>query len=209
MISGPLQIRAPHLPVLATQAWNFLVHPLAAWQALGGATRAWYRPLIFYVLPLALLPALGWALGTAYFPIADSIASNPVAQASGISFVAAMFALVVKIVVLYLTSVVLLAIAIFLVSPIYRVTTDWTRTVEVAAYGSTPLLLAGALMLWPILIVVSLAAPMPSCYLVYLGLQIRLGCRHGEAIGLVAVAMVLAIVMSLFLGAAMGALGFL
>ena len=196
-----------NLYLLAARAWNFLTRPQSAWQSLGPPPGAWYLPLLYYVLPLALLPALGWALGTAYFPIADSTAINPVAQPSGIAFIAALFELVSKTALLYLISVVLLATAIFCVSPMYRVARDWTRSVEIAAYGSTPMLLAGVLLLWQILIVVSLVAFIPSCYVVYLGLQIRLACHHDAAIGFVAVAMVVAILVSMLFGALMGALG--
>ena len=112
-------------------------------------------------------------------------------------------------VALSVLSVALLAFAFYLISPMYRLERRWSRAVEVAAYGSTPVLLAGVLMVLPVLVMVSVVAMLHSFFLYYLGVQKLLGCRRSEAAEFLAVACLLTAIASLGLGAGGGALGVL
>lgn len=146
-------------------------------------------------------------MGTAIFPITDSIASVATVSSTWAGQIGYILLSVAKTVLLCVVSVVLLAGGIFCIAPIYRPARNWKAAVEVAAYGSSPVLLAGLLMLWPILILVSIIALIPTCYSLVIGLQVRMGFRADEATGCVAIAMVLATLASVVFGALAGMVG--
>jgi len=192
-----------HLP---GRAWGFLVRPEQAWKQLGPPPAAWYVPVLGHALPLAFLPAAAWGVGSAIYPLTDTAAADPASRSRGLPLLSGIPEAIATTVTLCLLSVALFAIAIHCLAPMYRLHRNWRGAVEVAAYGSTPVFLAGAFLFWPVLILICVAALLPCCHVVYLGLQARMGCHADDAAAYVVVAMVLVALMSMLLGAAGGAL---
>ena len=163
-----------------------------------GENPPWWRPLLGHVLPLAFLPAVAGGRGGGPAPGAPAAGA-----ASGF------LASIALTVVLTLVSVLLLALAFFLLAPMYDTERNWARSVSVAAYGSTPVLLAGVLLVMPIMVIASMVALLHNFALYYVGLQRVTGCKASAAAEYLALSCLMAAVASGALGAAGGALGVL
>ena len=83
------------------------------------------------------------------------------------------------------------------------------RCMQVAAYGATPLFLASALLVTPVLVIVCVVAAPYVFYLYYLGAQQLLGVPRREAAQFVAIALVAAFAASTLGGGAVGSLALL
>jgi hypothetical protein len=106
-----------------------------------------------------------------------------------------------------LASIILLGIAFYLLSPFFVARKPWRACLAVAAFATTPVLLSGALLVLPVLIVASVAACIHCFALCYLGVQRVLGCRESEAAFFVAAACMLSLVGSLVLAGLCSAAG--
>jgi len=177
-------------------AIDITFRPDGAWRALRAADPSWIASLLRHALPLSLLPALAWPLGQAW---SGELPWVP----------AAVVASLVSSVLLIFASILVLAAAFYLLCPFFDMPRAWPRSVAVAAFASTPVLLAGALLVIPGMIVASVASLIHSCALCYLGVQRVLGCRESEAAFFVAAACMLALVGGLLLGGLCSAVGLL
>jgi hypothetical protein len=175
---------------------GILFRPQATWRRIRAADPPWGRSLLGYALPLALLPSIAWPLGQS---LADGTRGSAAALVAG--FTATL--------VLSLASVLLLALGIYLLSGFFEVARSWNRATAVAAYSSTPVLLCGALLLNPILVIASVGGFLYGLALCSIGLQEMLGCKEGETAGFVASAGVFLGASSMALGALCGAIGLL
>ena len=110
---------------------------------------------------------------------------------------------------LALAAVVILALGFFSVAPWFGVARTWNGSMAVAAYASTPVLIAWALLVLPAFAIVPVIALLHSFAVAYLGVQEVLGCKEEEAALFVAAAWVLSAVGSMLLGALCGAAGIL
>jgi hypothetical protein len=172
--------------------------PAGEWEAIRAEGPAWQDSLGAYALPLALLPALGWASGLALNPVDDP---RMVGGAAG-------FALsFVQTLTLSVLNVGVLALGFYLLLPLYDLRRDWNAAAAVAAYGSTPVLLSGILLVVPVLVMVSLLGLMHCFYLYYLGVHRVLGSRPSEATGFVAAGCVFTVFVSALIAALASALG--
>jgi hypothetical protein len=170
--------------------------PAGAWDAIRSADPGWSRSLFGHVLPLALLPGVAWPVGQAL--------------AGGLPWSAAAFgASFLSTVGFTLASVVLLGIGFFALSAFFTPRRQWRGCLAVAAFASTPVLLTGALLVMPVLVVASLAAGIHCFVLCYLGVQRVLGCPEQDAAFFVAGAGMLALVASLLVGGLCSAAGVL
>lgn len=84
---------------------------------------------------------------------------------------------------------------------------DWDRAVAVAAYAATPVLLCGALLVIPILVVASIAGFVHFLALSHMGLQRVLGCRAEDGAAFTAATCLFALVASMLLGGLCSAAG--
>jgi hypothetical protein len=112
-------------------------------------------------------------------------------------------------VVLVVVAVLTLALGFFVVSPWFDVPRSWDGCAAVAAYASTPVMVAWGLLAYPPFAILPIVALLHSFALGYLGVQEVLGCREEEAALLVAAAWVFSAVGSMVIGALCGAAGFL
>lgn len=158
------------------------------------ADPCWTATLARVTLPLALLPAVAWTAGQVF---EGDLAPRPEAMAA--SFLSTLG--------LCIASVLLLAAGFYLLAPFFGATRHWRRSVALAAFAASPVLLSGVLLVMPVMIVVSVAACVHCFALCYLGAQSVLGCREEDAAMLVAAVAMFVLVSSLaapFLCSAVG-----
>lgn len=170
------------------------LRPAAAWRALRAADPPWWAPLVRHVLPLSILPALAWPVGQA---LSGELAWS--ASALGGSFVAT--------VAFVLASILVLALGLFVLAPAFTSGRQWSRSVAVAAYAATPVLVSGVLLVLPVLLIAVLVCCLHGCALCYGGVQAMLGCRQSEAAFFVAAAAMFGVVASLVVGGLCSAAG--
>jgi hypothetical protein len=168
--------------------------PNAAWEALRAADPPWIETVLRHALPLSLLPALAWPLGQAW---SGGLPLMPAPLAASL----------VSTVLLTLASILVLAAAFYFLCPFFDMPRAWPRSVAVASFASTPVLLAGGLLVLPGMIVASVASLIHCFALCYLGAQRLLGCRESEAAFFVAAGGMLSVVGSLLLGGLCSAAG--
>jgi hypothetical protein len=185
---------------LGGRAYRIVVHPRSEWDAVRAENGPWWKALFGHVLPLSFLPAFGWATGVSLTGASLVDLGRP-----GSSFIG----LVALTVLLSVLCVVLLALAFYVLGPMYETERNWTRAVTVAAFGSTPVLLAGVLLVMPIMVMASMVAMLHSFLLYYVGLQRVVGCRESSAAEFLAVSCLLAAIFSGVLGALGSAFGVL
>ena len=173
-----------------------VLRPSAAWTALRAADPSWLRTFLRHALPLSLLPALAWPLGQA--------------AAGDLSWtLRALVGLSLSTLALSVAVILALAAALCVLAPAFEARRNWNRSVAVAAYAATPVLLSGALLLMPVLIMVSVIACLHACALCYGGVQAVLGCPERDAAFFVAAAGMLSLLASLVLGGLCSAAGVL
>jgi hypothetical protein len=192
--SNPTLSAIPQQVAKLPSAIEITLRPARAWEALRAADPSWPRTLLRHALPLSLLPALGWPIGQV---LGGDLAARPAALA-GVFLSSLAFTL---------ASIVVFATAFYLLSPAFGIPRAWRRTVAVAAFASTPVLLTGPLLAFPPMIVASVAALVHCCLLCYLGVQRVLGCRESEAAFFVAAACMLSLVGSLLFAGLCSAAG--
>ena len=126
------------------RAIRLIASPDAEWDAVKTACPSVAVVLYTHAIPLSLLPAVGWGIGT--FCFSATVSGDPV---SAVQFGAGTF-------LLCLISIGLYALACNLILPLYGGVRDWRRAYAVAAYASTPVLVTGVLLVLPVLIAVGM-----------------------------------------------------
>lgn len=182
---------------MLARAWRLLRSPEREWCAI--AAERGPSPTLFvrYVVPMSALPAIAWATGLALFSgelgsrgtAADATSAAEILRTALITLGGAAF------------SVWVLAAAFFALAPMYEARRDWPAALAVAAYGTTPVWLAGVLLLKPILAVVIVPAMIHACVLYHSGVQRVAGVKAGDAAEFVALAVLLATVVLAAAGA--------
>lgn len=102
-----------------------------------------------------------------------------------------------------ITSVYMLAAVFYLLARTERRPPGFITTLQMATFGSIPLLLSGATLVIPFNVIFSLMALLYSFYLYYLGATRLIGMQPSDATMFVGMAMV----CMLFLSGVMGAIG--
>ena len=101
----------------------------------------------------------------------------------------------------FLGGIVLLGAAFRALAAFHDKRSTWAACFKVAAYGATPVLLAGAVLVHPVLVIVPMVALLHVFYLHYLGVQIVLGIAAEDSAMFVALAMAAVFVVSSVFGA--------
>ena len=172
-----------------------VLRPRITWEGVGRAAPAWTTSLLRHALPLALLPAIAWPAGQALTGASHMASAGDMAG----SFAST--------VILTLASLLIVALAIYALSPFFEVPRSWDRAMAVSAYSSTPVLLAGTLLFVPVLVIASVAAFLHSLVLCSVGLNVLLGCRESDCPAFVASVAVATGIASMALGALCSAIG--
>lgn len=141
-----------------------------------------------YVLPLALLGPLAGAIGRVVF--------GGALQSERASINGAVMYFVVSVIVTLL-AVFVLAQLIGLLAPGFGGQKNDVQALKVAAYASTPALLAAILNIHPMFWWLSAIISLYSLYLLYLGLPVLMKVPKDRAMGYTAVVIILAVVIFL------------
>jgi hypothetical protein len=115
----------------------------------------------------------------------------------------------VSTVFISLAAVAMLGLGFFALAPVFGVARSWDRSLAVAAYASTPVLLSWFLLLYPPFIVLPIVGLLHCFALCYLGVQQVLECKESEAALFVAAAWVFSGIGGMLLGGLCSAAGLL
>jgi hypothetical protein len=182
-----------------------IASPTREWEAVAAEGLPPAGVLLGYVVPLSAVPAVAWMIGLAMFGADLGFRDEGFARLSlGRILEAGAITLAGSVL-----SVLALAAAFFVVAPMYGVPRHWGRAFKVAAYGTTPLWVAGILLVMPGLVIVELVALMHCCWLYYAGLQTVAGVKQGDAAEYFAISLFLVTVASILAGGVVGSLGLL
>jgi hypothetical protein len=184
---------------LLRRAFRLLVSPAREWAAIAAERESWRAVALGHVVPLSALLAVAWMAGRLLFPADlttwESLPAErlPAAIARG-----GALALCGSI-----AWVAFFAGGLCAFAPMFGARRDWAQSWKVAAYGTTPVWLAGVLLVKPLLVGFLLIAMLHCTYLYYAGLQALAGVKEGDAAEYVGVVLFLALVGSTLLGGAL------
>ncbi|MFO1362378.1 MAG: Yip1 family protein [Burkholderiales bacterium] len=187
------------------RAFRVTFAPEREWGAIARDRPAALGVLVGHVLPLAAIPAVAWMIGLAAFGLELVLVGEPIRRPGPAAILHAG-------VVAYLGSIVsvaLLAGAFALLAPMYGGRRDWGSAWTVAAFGSTPLWLAGVMLLKPAAFIAMLPVVLYVAYLYHRGLHALGLVRKRDAAECVAIAFLLLFAASTLLGGLLGRAGFL
>lgn len=147
--------------MILNHIWGLYAHPKEEWQSIEKRHESMVYSLV-HILTIALIPAIcgyyaaahiGWTIGSGE-PILLS-------QSSAMMMAVAMyFALII--------GVFALAYLIHWMAITFDSTPSFTQSLELAAYASTPVLMVGITVLYPVLWFVAVAGIIAICYSIYL-----------------------------------------
>jgi hypothetical protein len=184
---------------------DILRRPSAAWQAIAAEPATVGALALRYIVPLCLVPSIAIAIGIAWFgsnsvPLHGYSLSSASALATGVR------------------DFVFLVLTLFLLALIFHVfcrigesrsKLPYVEALKVATFGAVPVLLAGAVLVLPALVVVTIVAGLHSLVLLNQGLRAVMGVSASESPMLLAMSMVVLTLASMALGGIAAALGFL
>ena len=183
------------------RAARLLRHPDTEWRVIAAEPPV-PAALAGYLLPHACLITFSWMAGLAMFGLfgarGEPATVLPAARIAHIGLVTFFGTLL---------TVALVAAAIWLIAPMYGVVRAWLRSLQVATYASTPLLLAGLLLLVPVLVLATVLAVVPALYHLHAGLRAGLGVKAGDATEYVAIVCLAVSVALTLVGGVAGGLG--
>lgn len=180
-------------PGVLRLAWRLIRSPDAAWADIAARPASLHDVALRYVLPMSLVPAIAWTAGTALFP--DDVGGPAVARDAAGLALNGLWTMLGS-----LLTVVLLTAAIAVVAPMYGCRRDWAQAFRVAAYSPTPVWMAGALLVKPVLVLVLVVPALHACLLLHGGVRALMGVKAGEAAEYAAVTVFLAAVGSSLAG---------
>lgn len=192
------------MPALLRRAFALIASPRREWSTIAAEPLGTAAVLLGYALPLALLPAVAWEIGLGVFGLAAFEGELQPARLDRSPLTGAATTLVGSLI-----CVGSLALALYAIAPLYDARRDWTRAWAVAAYGATPIWLAGLLLVQPVLILAVLVAALHACFLWSVGVQTVLAVRAGAAAECVAIALVIGTALTMLAGGLLGAVGML
>lgn len=186
------------------RALGLIAHPQREWAAIAAEGEGALAVLLRYVVPLAAIPAVAWEIGLAVFGL-DAFQGGPSGAAGARSPVVGAATTFLGSIV----CVVCLAVALYLTARVHDARRSWSGAWATAAYGATPVWLAGVLLVHPVLILAVLVATLHACYLWFLGVQAVLRVRPSAAAECVAISLVIGTVLTMLAGGLLGAAGML
>ncbi|MBK9606182.1 MAG: YIP1 family protein [Betaproteobacteria bacterium] len=181
---------------------GIIVHPGVEWSAIAREPASVVGLLATYVLPLCLVPSAAIAMGVTFFgagwnPVHGYALARDEALAAG----AATFCYAV------ITILLLALIFHFLARAHKRPRSTYAEALQVAAYGAIPVLLSGAFLVFPVMVMLSIVACIHSLFLLNGGLRTVLRVEESESAMLVGISIVLLTIASMAIGAIAAALG--
>jgi len=151
------------------QAWDIMFKPTSFWKKIGDTSEKDLSRYILYPVILALIPSLAWYYGTT--AVGWTVAGDSLTRLTTHS--AAVIA-----VCLFLAQIVgiwVIGFFIHWMSQTYDADTSIVKGAVIAGFTATPLLLAGAIGIYPHLafdLLVAILAASYSVYLLYIGIPL-------------------------------------
>jgi hypothetical protein len=170
---------------------GILLQPGSTWKAIDGE---FTKPSALYrgwVLPLALIGPVCWALGTLIFGLNFGVVGSYRLPLQNIATI------MVVDYVLSIVGVFALTMIISLLAPTFGGQKNDVQALKVAAYGSTPWFVAGVFHLIPQLALVRVLVSLYTVYLVFSGVPIVMKPAKDQAMGYAIVAVLGAVVVAL------------
>lgn len=187
--------------VILRRIYLLLFHPRAEWDEIARETIRVDTLVRSYILPLSLIPPIATVIGMKTFdaswnPAAGYQVPSDEIYAAG---VATLFGSI--------GSIFLLAAIFRLIAPMYGSSRDFVAALKVATFGAIPVLVAGAVLIVPVLVIVSVVALCHTLYLYWLGAHHVLGVEAGAQAEFIGVSMTMLGGASALLGAGASSLG--
>jgi len=183
---------------LVTRAKNITVTPATEWPVIDGESATTGELLTGYALPLAAIGAVAAFIGSSLvgttLPFVGTYRAPFVS-----SLVAAVFGLGMALVMCFLLSLIIDALA-----PTFNGQKNQIQALKLAVYSFTPAWLAGVLRIVPLLGIFILFAALYSIYVLYLGIPRLMKSPQDKALPYTAVVVVCAIVMGFIVAAISG-----
>jgi hypothetical protein len=189
------------VPVLLRRIYLLLFYPRAEWDEIAREDIPVGTLLRSYILPLSLIPPVATVIGMKTFDASWDPAAGYQVPPDQI-FAAGLATLIGSI-----TSIFLLAAIFRLIAPMYGSSRDFVAALKVATFGAIPVLLAGAVLIVPILVIVSVVALCHTLYLYWLGVHHVLGVETGAQAEYIGISITLLGGTSTLLGAFASSLG--
>jgi hypothetical protein len=172
---------------------NILLTPKTEWDAINGESATPQSLLISYVLPLAIVAAVGPLIRGLLFPGILSIT---------FFLLGAVIAFIASIVAYYLTVIIVDTLA-----PSFGSEKNMGKSAQLVAYSGTPSYIAGILSFIPVLgSIISLAAWAYGIYLMYLGIGPLKKTPEDKKVVYMIVAFLIMIVLYFIVAAILGAI---
>jgi len=180
---------------------GLVFRPTQEWERIAAEDTSASVLIRLYILPLCLLGPIATLIGMRYFN-ADWNALHGYRVPEGQIFAAAAATLFTSI-----ASVFAIAAAFVVVAPMYGSTRNYRRALTVATYGAVPVFLAGATLVLPEMVIVTVVALLQTLYLYWLGARRVLGVIRNEQAEFVGVSMLIYSVAATLIGAIVSSLG--
>jgi hypothetical protein len=179
---------------LIDRVQSILLRPKATWPAIAGESASVGSIYSGYVCILAAIPAIAGFIGLTLIGVGGF----------GISYHLPIVAGIVRMVVSYALSLVMvfvLALIVDALAPTFGGTKNQIQALKLVAYGSTAGFVGGIFSLIPSLAILGLLCGLYSIYLIYTGISTLMRCPPEKAGAYTAVVIVCAIVAGVVLGA--------
>lgn len=166
---------------LGARVVNIILRPEQEWPVIAREHAGWRALFFCYMVPLALIGPLANG-GSMLFGGEGSFPNIPAVDAT--LQVALMFA--IGGFLAELLSVLLMALALCVVAPLYQGQRDIADAIKVVTFAATPVCLAGIILVlplsrFPLLVIVILIAIMHGLFLLYLGVHHVIKVPRGDA----------------------------
>lgn len=174
---------------------NILITPKTEWEVINGETATSQSLLMGYVLPLALVAAVGSLLKGLLF-----------AGAFGLKFfiITAVIAFISSVIAYYVTVII-----VDMLAPSFGSEKNMGKSAQLVAYSGTPSYVGGLLSFIPVIgWIVSLAAWAYGVYIMYLGIGLLKKTPEDKKVVYMIVAFLIMIVLYFILVAILGAILF-
>jgi hypothetical protein len=184
---------------LVARVRNILLTPRHEWPVIAGEVDTVAGLYTRYILPLAAIPPVAGFLKSSLIgttvPVMGTVR---VSTASGLTSMVLQYAI-------GLALVYVLALIVDALAPTFGGQKDRVQALKTTAYASTASWVGGGLVVVPWLgWVLALGGGIYAIYLLYLGLPSTMRTRSDRALGYTAVTVLVAVVLSLVLGAIVG-----
>jgi hypothetical protein len=170
---------------MARRIFLLFFYPRAEWEEIAREPMGVDTLIRRYIVPLSLLAPIATVIGMKTFdaswdPVAGYLVPGTEIYAAG---AATLFGSI--------ASIFLLAGIFRLIAPMYGSSRDFVAALQVATFGAIPVLLAGATLVLPVMVIVSVVGLCHSLYLYWLGVHHVLRVEAGAQTEFVGISMTL------------------